>query len=62
MFTIAIYESTQPVTVDQDIEAGDGTILRYRQTVDTLDLQAVMAAVNKVPRKKRERKGGDAAT
>ena len=37
------------------------TVERYRQMVDVLDLPAVMAAVNRKPRKPRERKAKDRA-
>jgi hypothetical protein len=42
-----------------------GTVERYRQCVDAIDLRAVMAAVNKRPRKSRSRStqpGGDSPT
>ena len=39
-------------TDDQNPVLNEG-IERYRQTVDVLDLKAVMAAVNKTPRKPR---------
>lgn len=47
------------VITEHDTKEGGklDTIERYRQTVDVLDIKAVMAAVNMKPRKERVRKG-----
>lgn len=48
------------VTVEEITTAQDETlpssIKRYEQTVDAINLRAVMAAVNQVPRKSRAKK------
>lgn len=48
MFEIVVKEITAPADGSQAAE-----IARYRQIVDVIDLRAVMAAVNKKPRKSR---------
>ncbi len=42
--------------VVKEIKEGGEIVERYRQTVDVLDLQKVMAAVNAKPRKPRVKK------
>lgn len=51
MFTISIQE---------DVHQSDGSeavVQRYAQTVDTLDMQAIIAAVNNKPRARRSDAG-----
>jgi len=52
MFEIVVTE-IKPAVIDDE---ADTRIERYRQTVDVLDLQKVMAAVNAKPRKPRVKK------
>ena len=51
MFEIVVNEVKGGENVNADVK-----IERYRQTVDVLDLQKVMAAVNAKPRKPRVKK------
>ncbi len=48
-YTITITETEE----DGDAEAGD--ILRYSQTVDAIDMNAIISAVNKTPQPERRR-------
>jgi hypothetical protein len=50
MYRIVVTEVTN---IKDDEQEG---IERYRQTVDALDIPALIAVINKVPRKKREPK------
>lgn len=52
-FTITIIESK--ITDPRDIDDTNSKEV-FRQTVEVLDLQAVFSAINKKPRKPRERK------
>lgn len=59
MFEVVIREiqSVPPSDTAKMIGATESrSIERYRQTVDVLDIRAVMAAVNQRPRKERVRK------
>ncbi len=44
------------IIIEESMPGHDDVVKRYEQNVDALDLKAVMAAVNKVPRKPRVRK------
>jgi hypothetical protein len=53
---MSMFEVTVKEVKDRDADGVGYSVERYRQTVDLIDLKAVMAAVNKVPRKPRTKK------
>lgn len=61
MFKITVQEIVKTsVGGMADVEKGDVLVERYTQTVDEIDqrrMDAIIAAVNKVPRKRRAAKG-----
>jgi hypothetical protein len=50
MFTVTVVETLVETNVEPEV------VQRYEQTVDAIDLRAIISAVNQKPRKPREQR------